>query len=125
MSNQGFWHPDRGYWETTGQPKREIWIQYPEGTIEVPVRPNPWYDWDCSHWVLNETREAEVLSIQVRAQRDKLLKDQVDPLVTNSLRWTDLTQAEKDALTQYRRDLLDITDQPGFPRMVTWPTYPL
>ena len=61
---------------------------------------------------------------QVRAQRDRLLATEVDPLATNSLRWADLTSEEQTAWTQYRRDLLDITDQEGFPHNVTWPTKP-
>jgi len=66
----------------------------------------------------------DVAANRVRYTRDNLLLTEVDPLVSNTLRWADLT-AEKQALwTQYRRDLLDITAQEGFPQDVTWPTKP-
>ncbi|MBD8687065.1 MULTISPECIES: hypothetical protein [unclassified Rhizobium] len=35
----GFYHPDRGYWQTTNQPPKDILDSYPEGT-PVPVAMN-------------------------------------------------------------------------------------
>tara|TARA_R110001606_G_scaffold89553_2_gene201077 strand:+ start:121 stop:534 length:414 start_codon:yes stop_codon:yes gene_type:complete len=61
---------------------------------------------------------------QVRGERDQRLVAEVDPIVTNPLRWADLTAAEQAEWTQYRTDLLNITDQAGFPNTVTWPTKP-
>ena len=61
---------------------------------------------------------------QVRAERDGKLVEEVDPFVTNPLRWADLTAAKQAEWTQYRTDLLNITDQAGFPHNVTWPTKP-
>jgi len=61
---------------------------------------------------------------QVRGERDQRLISEVDPIVTNPLRWAGLTAAEQAAWTQYRTDLLNITDQAGFPNTVTWPTKP-
>ncbi len=58
----------------------------------------------------------------VRAERDSLLSTVVDPLVSNPLRWADLTSDQQAAWTSYRTDLLDITDQSGFPHNVNWPT---
>lgn len=60
----------------------------------------------------------------VRAERDYLLQTVVDPIVSNNLRWTDMTDAQRTEWTDYRRALLDITDQSGFPQNVTWPTVP-
>ena len=45
----------------------------------------------------------------VRAERDRLLATEVDPIVTNPLRWADLTAEQQTAWTNYRRALLDIT----------------
>jgi len=45
----------------------------------------------------------------VRSQRDRLLAEEVDPVVTNPLRWADLTTEQQTAWTTYRRALLDIT----------------
>lgn len=60
----------------------------------------------------------------VRAQRDYLLATVVDPVVTNPLRWAELNAEAQQAWATYRRALLDITAQSGFPHSVTWPTAP-
>jgi hypothetical protein len=59
----------------------------------------------------NETREL----------RDIYLRTVVDPIVTNPFRWAELTEEDKEKYTTYRRQLLDITKQDGFPESVTWP----
>ena len=61
---------------------------------------------------------------QVRAERDNRLVTEVDPIVTNPLRWADLTAAKQAEWTQYRTDLLNVPDQAGFPNSITWPTKP-
>ena len=60
----------------------------------------------------------------VRAERDNRLVAEVDPIVSNALRWADLTAAKQAEWTQYRTDLLNVTDQAGFPYDITWPTKP-
>ena len=35
----GFFHPDRGYWQTTDDVGHDIVSAYPEGTVEVPLKP--------------------------------------------------------------------------------------
>jgi hypothetical protein len=47
----GFYHPDRGYWQTTNAPPPDILAGYPAGTVEVPLKPGADYDWDGSAWV--------------------------------------------------------------------------
>lgn len=61
---------------------------------------------------------------QVRGERDLILAQVVDPLVSNPLRWGDLTTEKQAEWTQYRTDLLDVPQQAGFPHDVTWPTSP-
>ena len=61
---------------------------------------------------------------QIRAERNYLLQTVVDPIVSNNLRWNDMTDSQRTEWTDYRRALLDITDQSGFPQNVTWPTVP-
>jgi len=61
---------------------------------------------------------------QVRAERDRRLVTEVDPIVSNALRWADLTAAKQAEWTQYRTDLLNVPDQAGFPEDITWPTKP-
>ena len=60
----------------------------------------------------------------IRQRRDALLTYDVDPLVTNALRWADLTSEKQAQWTQYRKDLLNVPQQEGAPFNVTWPTQP-
>ena len=64
------------------------------------------------------------LAASLRAQRDDKLVQEVDPIVTNPLRWAELTDAKQAEWTQYRTDLLNLPAQAGFPNTVTWPTKP-
>mgnify|MGYP000214986060 FL=1 len=64
------------------------------------------------------------LAEESRAERDNKLIKEVDPLVTNPIRWAELTDAKQAEWTQYRTDLLNLPDQAGFPNTVTWPTKP-
>jgi len=64
------------------------------------------------------------LAADLRAQRNQKLVQEVDPLVTNPLRWGELTDDKQAEWTQYRTDLLNLPEQSGFPNSVTWPTKP-
>jgi hypothetical protein len=48
---QGFYHPARGYWQTNTEVSAEIRASYPEGTVEVPLKPAPNYEWLNNQWV--------------------------------------------------------------------------
>ncbi len=61
---------------------------------------------------------------EVRAERDRQLEQNVDPMVSNNLRWNELTEEQRTIWTDYRTALLDITNQSGFPHEVTFPTPP-
>lgn len=60
----------------------------------------------------------------MRAQRDELLTRFDLELFRNQLYWDELTQAQRDARTAYRRLLMDITEQPGFPDGISFPALP-
>ena len=60
----------------------------------------------------------------VRYERNRRLSSEVDPIVTNPLRWADLTAEKQNEWTQYRTDLLNVPQQAGFPNTITWPTKP-
>ena len=45
----------------------------------------------------------------VRFIRDDILKNVVDPIASNALRWNELTEAKKQEWVAYRQSLLDIT----------------
>jgi len=64
------------------------------------------------------------LATQVRSERDYLLKTIVDPVVTNPLRWQELSEDKKQKYIDYRKHLLDITKQSNFPNSVVWPDKP-
>lgn len=113
------------YWETNTHPSEEIIADYPIGTISISQRPSHLHTYLDGGWappsveVLNES-----IAEEVRYERDSLLAREVDKVVTNPLRWADLSAEKQAEWIQYRRDLLDITDQEGFPTSITWPTIP-
>ena len=61
---------------------------------------------------------------QIRMERDNILATVVDPIVSNNLRWAEMTTEKQAEWAAYRTALLDITDQAGFPTDITWPTKP-
>lgn len=60
----------------------------------------------------------------VRHERDDRLSKSVDPIVSNPLRWADMSSSQQNVWSQYRTDLLNVPQQAGFPANVTWPTPP-
>jgi len=63
------------------------------------------------------------LAEKVREERDRILVTVVDPLVSNPLRWSDLTPEEQGGWAQYRSELLNVPQQDSFPTVI-WPTKP-
>lgn len=63
-------------------------------------------------------------AVIVREERDRRLSSEVDPVVSNPLRWADLSSEEQTEVAAYRTALLDVPQQPGFPSTVSWPTPP-
>ena len=61
---------------------------------------------------------------QVRSDREYKLFTEVDPLVSNFLRWADISSEKQTEWTQYRIDLLDVPQQSGFPNNIIWPNKP-
>lgn len=73
--------------------------------------------------ITQEELDEENSNIQ-RGYRNMLLAEEVDPLVTNPLRWAELTTEQQNAWAQYRIDLLNVPQQAGFPNNITFPTKP-
>jgi hypothetical protein len=122
---KGFFHPDRGYWQTLTDPSDQIRATNPEGTVETPLQPTPIHVWDGSQWQEpSQSVKDEYAAAQVRNRRDYLLMAEVDPIASNALRWSSLTADQQQAWAGYRQALLDITKQAGFPHNVTWPSKP-
>jgi hypothetical protein len=66
----------------------------------------------------------EETAMQVRNQRDNQLKFVVDPVVSNPLRWNELTEEKRQQIADYRNELLNVPQQEGFPFDVTPPEKP-
>ncbi len=60
----------------------------------------------------------------IRSQRSAILRDTVDPIAGNTLRWNELTGDKQGEVAEYRTKLLGITDQSDFPHSVIWPDKP-
>ena len=63
------------------------------------------------------------LADEVRSDRDYRILT-VDQMVSNPLRWADLTADKQTEWTTYRTALLAVPQQAGFPNTITWPTKP-
>jgi len=60
----------------------------------------------------------------IRSTRNGILSGVIDPIVSNPLRWADMTAEKQTEWAAYRRALLDVPQQEGFPINITWPTQP-
>ena len=98
---------------------------YVYGEVDAPVRVIPVSDpqqvelgskWNGSSWVVTE----ELL----RRKRDEALVENVDPVAGNVLRWSAMTELQKESLSNYRQELLDLPQQNGFPENIVWPQFP-
>ena len=54
---------------------------------------------------------------EVRSTRNSYLETYVDPVVSNPLRWGEMTAEEQQQYADYRRYLLDITESAEFPNV--------
>ena len=68
--------------------------------------------------------KAVMLISETRANRDSILTTVVDPMVSNPLRWAELTADKQAEWATYRTALLGVPQQDGFPHTVEWPTQP-
>jgi hypothetical protein len=64
------------------------------------------------------------VSTFMQQTRNSILFNEVDPIVSNPLRWSDLSQEQQQAWANYRKELLDLPQQEGFPHEVQWPERP-
>ena len=66
-----------------------------------------------------ETKEK--LALQVRQNRDLRLENHVDPFVMNFMRWDKQPEDKQNKIKEYRKKLLDVPQQKGFPYIIDWP----
>jgi len=82
-------------------------------------------DPDTAPYVPPTQEELDAMTAkQVRSQRNFILATEVDPMVSNPLRWNALSADQQQAWADYRIALLDVPQQAGFPNDVVWPTAP-
>lgn len=80
-------------------------------------------------WAVRDFDEAEQAMVvengyaELRAQRDQVLRDVVDPM-GSAMRWNALTNDQRDAWGVYRQALLDLPQNTPDPFNVDWPTPP-
>lgn len=77
---------------------------------------NGWYNPRAV--VYTQEQKAE----RARKKRNMLLKKYVDSI--NPMKWESLSEEQKTAWTTFRRALLDIPQQEGFPNTIVWPEKP-
>lgn len=65
-----------------------------------------------------------IAAAEVRAERNRRLAQEVDPIAGNALRWAALTPEQQQVWADYRQALLDVPSQEGFPHTVVWPVKP-
>lgn len=67
--DRGFYHPERGYWQTVGGDP--VLFDYPDGTYEVPLQPSEHHSWDGTDWVYVEPALEPIIPEQVDVERDR------------------------------------------------------
>lgn len=115
-TEHGFYHPDIGYWQTIGAPSESEKASYPQGTVEIPLKPGSWYDWDGTEWIKGRMPE-DLAAGDVRWKRSQLLTESDWAMNPD-------TPTDKEAWGAYRQALRDITAQEGFPYDIVWPVKP-
>ena len=68
-----------------------------------------------------EEETKEKLALQVRQNRDLRLENHVDPFVMNFMRWDEQPEDKQNKIKEYRKKLLDVPQQKGFPYIIDWP----
>lgn len=82
--------------------------------VKVGLPPTPNHDWDGEKYVLNVAKVVAML----QAHRASLL------LASDWTQLPDVPVATRQLWVTYRQALRDVTDQPGYPFEIEWPTPP-
>jgi hypothetical protein len=99
---------------------------YDNGLIAKPAQNSKYDKWDYVNkkWVLDKDLQLWGETIDVRNQRNQLLKE-MDSVISNPLRWASFSPEVQAAWMQYRLDLLNVPQQAGYPLDIVWPTIPV
>ena len=77
------------------------------------------FDKDSESWIWDE----EISWAQLRHQRGLLLSE-LDPIVSNPLRWSEFSTEKQEEYSNYRQSLLDLPENTTDPKNPVWPTPP-
>ena len=128
MEEVGFYHPDRGYWQTITTPDADTLAGYPEGTISVPLKPGANYEWLDGAWVHVPPATTEALAAEREGRGGSRFPAKAALLQAGLLDAAEHAVAQADPVTQlawaeaveYRRTspaiaaigaALDLTDE--------------
>lgn len=94
-----------------------------EGEI-IEKNPNEWWQtWSYRDMTVEERAKKDAdIEHNVRIDRDYRLKRTVDLL--NPIYWDQISEEKKQEWIAFRKALLDVPQQAGFPRYVEWPDLP-
>lgn len=70
---RGFHHPDLGYWQAIAGDAEDLLESYPEGTVEVSLKPGEDYDWVDGAWVHVPPPPSPATADMVIAERERRL----------------------------------------------------
>lgn len=87
--------------------------------VNLDLKPSIFHRFNCK--TMQWEYQQEIAELCIRSERNSKLLE-VDLIVTNPLRWSSFSEATKDAYANYRKCLLDVPQQAGFPSNVVWPT---
>ena len=111
-------HPEFGWIEYTLSPDD------PDTTIDNAVLMSLAENLPNGITPLDQAAWDERVGLYAKMNREAALRELVDPLVTNPLRWEGLAAEKQQEWRDFRQALLDITDQEGYPHNIVWPTQP-
>ena len=70
---KGFYHPERGYWQTLSEPSESVVAAYPLGTLQVQLRPDQDYQYINGAWVYVEPEPAPYVASDLSPRRFEYL----------------------------------------------------
>lgn len=65
---------------------------------------------EIAEWEIPPDTTGEVALKNIREIRDNLLQNEVDPIVSNPLRWASMTEEKQQEWADYRQALLDLPE---------------
>lgn len=107
--SRGFYNSTSGYWQTITDPTDAVIAAYPEGTVEVPLKPGADYEWDGEAWQAIEPPPPPVPGVVSRFQARAALHNAgllagveaavaaADPFT--QIAWADATEFRRDSPT--------------------------